>query len=158
MMRRCHLAMRRTLGLRWQMSGIFVLLLFFLIGRIDAQTLRDPTLPPVEAGLSSTSVDAKSQGTEPGAMTIIVRSGRPYLVVATRLYAQGQKLGRAHIERISETEVWLREGGVLRKVPQFPGIQRRTVIPVAASAACAASASRPSSPVAPCVHSSGLSQ
>lgn len=133
-----------------KMTGIIVLALFFALGRVDAQTQRDPTLPPVEAGLSSTSVAAKSPGIEPGAMTIIVRSGRPYLAVGTRLYAQGQKLGLARIERISETEVWLREGGVLRKVPQFSGIQRRAVTPqVAAQPVCAA---QPSSPVVPCVH------
>ena len=86
---------------------------------------------------------------ETAAMTVIVRNGHPYLVVGTRLYAQGQKLGQARIERISETEVWLREGGVLRKVPRFSGIQRRTVAPVAVLPECAAS-SQTSSPVAPC--------
>ena len=34
-------------------------------------------------------------------------------------------LGSARIERISETEVWLREGGELRRVQQFAGIVRR---------------------------------
>ena len=115
----------RKLALSWFM-GISLL---FSFGQVDAQSLRDPTLPPVEAGLVDTAPGGKSSGTEPGAMTVIVRNGRPYLVVGTRLYAQGQKLGQARIERISETEIWLREGGVLRKVPQFPGIQRRTVTP-----------------------------
>ena len=82
-------------------------------------------------------------------MTIIVRNGRPNLVVGTRLYAQGQQLGKARIERISETEVWLREGGVLRKISQFTGIQRRTVPSGAATPACAAS-SKKTSAAAPC--------
>jgi len=59
-------------------------------------------------------------------MTIIVRNGRPYLAVGTRLYAQGEKLGAARIERITETEVWLREGRELRKISQFHGIVRRS--------------------------------
>ncbi len=58
-------------------------------------------------------------------MSVIVRNGRPYLVVGTRLYAAGEKLGQARIERITETEIWMREGGVRRKVPLFVGIQRR---------------------------------
>lgn len=96
-------------------------------GRADAQGLRDPTVPPAAAGFASPAQAGMASGTEPGAMTIIVRNGRRYLAVGTRLYAQGQHLGPARIERISETEVWLRERGVLRKIQQFSGIQRRTV-------------------------------
>ena len=135
MMKLCKLAMARMLALGWLMG----LLLLVSLGPADAQSLRDPTVPPIEAGLASTAPDAKSLGAEPGAMTVIVRNGRPHLVVGTRLYAQGQKLGQARIERITETEVWLREGSMLRKVPQFPGIQRRAVAP----------SSKTSSPVAP---------
>ena len=101
--------------------GKLALLFFFLTGQVDAQGLRDPTLPPAEAGLPSAG---KGLTAQPGAMTIIVRDGRPYLAVGTRLYAQGEKLGQARVERITETEVWLREGGVLRKVSQFQGIER----------------------------------
>ena len=49
----------------------------------------------------------------------------PYLVDGTRLYGVGQKLGAFRIERISETEVWLRNGKELRKLPRFAGIQRK---------------------------------
>jgi hypothetical protein len=75
-------------------------------------------------------------------MTVIVRNGRPFVVVGTRLYAQGQKLGQARIERISETEIWLREGGVLHKLSQFPGIQRRAVALDAVKPVCAPSTSK----------------
>jgi hypothetical protein len=141
-------------------AGYMVLSLFLSFGQVAAQNLRDPTLPPPEAGLSGTEPGGKSQGIEPGAMTVIVRNGRPYLVVGTRLYAQGQKLGQARIERISETEIWLREGGVLRKIPQFSGIQRSTVTPVTMKPVCAASSSKKSPSVAPCagVQPRGLSQ
>lgn len=139
-------AMARTLALGWLMG----ISLFFSFGRVDAQSLRDPTLPPAEAGLASPALSGQSLRIEPGAMTIIVRNGRPYLVVGTRLYAQGQKIGQARIERISETEIWLREGGVLRKISQFPGIQRRTVQPVAVRPVCAARSSKTSPSVAPC--------
>ncbi len=95
-------------------------------GPLSAQSGRDPTQPPPEAGLGgANAVPAVPAGLPTS--TILVRDGKAYLVVGTRLYAQGQKLGQARIERISETEVWLREGGVLRKVSQFPGIERRAV-------------------------------
>ncbi len=99
------------------------LLLFW--GQVDAQGLRDPTLPPAEAGLGSPSSVGQSVSLIPGVMTIVVRNGHRYLAVGTRLYAQGQKLGQAQIERITETAVWLREGGVSRKVSQYPGIERK---------------------------------
>lgn len=60
-------------------------------------------------------------------MAVIVRNGSPHLVVGTRLYAVGQMVDKARLERISETEVWLREGTVLRKIPRFSGIQRTTI-------------------------------
>lgn len=145
MMRWYQSAMERTRLLGWLMS----VPLFFSFGQVDAQSLRDPTLPPVEPGFASTAPGGNSLSMEPGALTIIVRDGRPYLAVGMRLYAQGEKLGKARIERISETEVWFLEGGVLHKVSKFPGIQRRIVKPVAAKPACAAS-SKTSSPVAPC--------
>lgn len=140
----------RLLALGLGIGGFMVISLFFSLGRVEAQTLRDPTLPPVEAGLADTAPGGKSLATEPGAMSVIVRNGRPYLVVGTRLYAQGQKIGRARIERISETEIWLREDGVLRKISRFPGIQRRTVKPVAVKPVCAANSSKLSPSVAPC--------
>ena len=123
----CKAAMAKALAVGWWVSGMMGLALCFSLSRADAQSLRDPTLPPLEAGLASTVPAGNAIAFEPGAMTIIVRSGRPYLVVGTRLYAQGQQIGRARIERISESEIWLREGGVLRKVSRFPGIQRRAV-------------------------------
>ncbi len=131
-------------------SWLMGCLLFLASGRADAQSLRDPTLPPAEAGFSSSVPTGSVLTLEPGAMSVIVRNGSPSLVVGTRLYAPGQKLGQARIERISETEVWLREGGVLRKVPRFSGIQRRTVTPLALLPECAAN-SRISPPLAPCL-------
>jgi len=100
------------------------LLFFFLSVQAGAQSLRDPTLPPAEAGLAGPAPGGKAISPALAAMTIIVRDGRPYLAVGTRLYAQGELLGQARLERITETEVWLREGRVLRKVLQFPGIER----------------------------------
>lgn len=105
--------------------GKFAVAFLLYWGQVDAQGLRDPTLPPAEAGLASPSSKGQPVSLIPGAMTIIARNGRLYLAVGTRLYAQGQKLGQAQIERITETEVWLREGGALRKVSQFTGIERK---------------------------------
>jgi hypothetical protein len=99
----------------------------------QAQSLRDPTIAPVtESSAASGSVQAAAP-VQSGGMAVLVRQGVPYLVVGTRLYAKGQKVGQARIERITETEVWLREAGVLRKVPVFSGIQRQVSKPTLAS-------------------------
>ena len=113
--------------LRWGVAGLMLATLLLLFNRAWAQGSRDPTAPPPEAGLDSTAPDRNRPKVEPAAMTIIVRDGRPFLALGTRLYAQGDKVGEARIELISETEVWLREGGVLRKLQQFPGVQRSAV-------------------------------
>lgn len=120
-------------SLRW-LTG---LLLGVALGVVSAQSLRDPTLPPVDAGVAGASAAAGSRSLATSATTVIVRNGRAYLAVGTRLYAQGEKLGLARIERITETELWLREGGVLRKVPLFDGIARRAVAAPAVRPGCA---------------------
>lgn len=118
------------------------LLLWVLLSLgVHAQALRDPTLPPPEMGFGSGGrADAGPLGRE--GMAVIVRDGKPFLAVGTRLYAPGQKVGSARIERITETEVWLREGKALRKVPRFAGIQRSAVATTPACGAGAPKASR----------------
>lgn len=104
-----------------QMGSAVLALLLCL--PLAAQELRDPTLAPPEAGsVAGGTAPASPLGGE--GMTVVVRNGKPFLAVGTRLYAPGQKVGQLRIERITETEVWLREGGELRKVPRFAGIQR----------------------------------
>jgi hypothetical protein len=62
-------------------------------------------------------------------MSVVVRDGKPLLVVGTRLYQQGQQIGLFKIERISETEVWLRNGKEVHKIARFAGIERRAAAP-----------------------------
>ena len=105
-----------------------------------AQGLRDPTLPSWASGSGGGAAPARGLQ---GPLSVLVVDGKHYLVVGTRLYAQGQQLGAARIERITETEVWLREGHNLRKISNFVGIQRRGVTTSAEAPACGASAARP---------------
>jgi hypothetical protein len=106
-----------------------------------AQSLRDPTLPPWGSGSGGESGATPVRGIH-GPLSVLVVNGQPYLVVGTRLYAEGQQLGATRIERITETEVWLREGRELRKISNFVGI-RRSVASTAADPACGARAARP---------------
>lgn len=88
---------------------------------------RDPTEPPAQAFSSAggaTNANPKNPWGS-GGTAVVVRDGKSYLVVDTRLYATGQKVGAWRIERITETEIWLKDGAVRRKVPRFDGIERR---------------------------------
>ncbi len=109
---------------------ICVVLGLGLGGLVHAQALRDPTQPPPGA-MPTTGV--ASQLDEPLAdegVAVVVREGKPFLVSGTRLYGVGQKLGAYRIERITETEVWLRNGSELRKQPRFVGITRKESKPM----------------------------
>jgi hypothetical protein len=108
---------------------------------VHAQDQRDPTLPPVEIGASTSALGAATTNPlgEEG-VTVIVRDGKSFLVVGTRLVAPGQKVGAQRLERITETEIWMRDGKTLIKTPRFVGIQRSVAAP---AVACAAPAPQP---------------
>jgi len=103
--------------------------LFFAAATSNAQTLRDPTLPPItqNTGKTEATLSALSIGTAPP--SIIVREGRSYVVLESHLYAQGHRYGDVRIERISETEVWFRERNVLYKISRFPSARRIAAVP-----------------------------
>ena len=97
------------------------------------QDMRDPTTPPTAVSAVPGAPAASPWGGD-GGMSVIVRDGKAGLVVGTRVVQPGQKIGAWTLDRITETEVWLRDGATLRKVPRFSGIQRHDP---AASPACA---------------------
>jgi hypothetical protein len=92
---------------------------------VQAQTLRDPTVAP-----SSVAVPAQPKSDVAGkydskVLSVMVVDGRPFVMAGSRLYAQGDKLGQATVERISETQIWLREGKQLRKIDLYSGVRRQ---------------------------------
>lgn len=109
---------------------------------------RDPTVAPAEAGTAAPGATPQGPWGTDG-MAVVVRDGKPFLVVDTRLYAPGQKVGSSRIERITETEIWLRDGTVLRKVPRFAGIERRNVAvaPLASASAPRAKTGKARKPI-----------
>ncbi len=83
---------------------------------------RDPTVEPPERATEG------SGGIGMEGMTVMARDGKLHLVVGTRWYALGDKVGSMRVDRISETEVWLHDGTKLIKIPRFAGIQRTAVV------------------------------
>jgi hypothetical protein len=121
--------MRRLTSARWYLAWLPVLAVLCGAAPSVAQE-RDPTEPPANAFPGPSEGNSASPKTPWGSdgMAVVVRNGKSYLVVDTRLYAVGQKVGSSRIERITETEVWLKDGAVRRKVPRFSGIERRQVV------------------------------
>jgi MSHA biogenesis protein MshK len=83
-------------------------------GRVQAQTLADPTRPPAVLGVQGGAGDAES-GTPaaPQLQSILVSrepGGRRVAVINGEMVRQGMKFGDAIVERVGETEVVLRRG------------------------------------------------
>jgi len=111
------------------MIPILLLSSFALLNGLPAGAQeRDPTQPPPRAQLAPAPEAKPDQPAAPeiDSGAVLLRDGKYYLVVGTRLYAAGQKIGPYTLERVSETEVWLRYGKELRKLQRFTGIERRT--------------------------------
>lgn len=123
--------------------------LFFVLSTAGAQALRDPTLPPLQIAPERMAATRKSLSIDTGPLTIIIRDGRNYVALGTRLYAQGQILGDTRIERITETEVWFLEDGVIHKISKFQGIKRGNVAETSKIFTCVPYVSKSSSAV-PC--------
>lgn len=107
-----------------------VMLLPFASAQDQTPIQRDPTVAPTEVEAGGGQAPAAAPG-----YAVIVQDGKPHLVVGTRLVPVGQKVGNARLERITETEIWFREGGQLRKEARFAGISRTVARPPVVCAA-----------------------
>lgn len=88
--------------------------------------LRDPTVAPLAVSAGSAGDPAGQEATPLGAngTNVVVRNGKPFLVSGLRLIAVGQMVDGYKLERITETEVWLRDASGLTKLPRYAGVQR----------------------------------
>lgn len=90
------------------------------------EPLRDPTQAPAAARLAGLPAsEAGSAGTSTEPQHIMVLNGRPYLIVAGRRLGVGDPLGGARITRIGDGAVWLKEGGVTRRLSLYAGVEKR---------------------------------
>ncbi|TXH87219.1 MAG: hypothetical protein E6Q78_14960 [Rhodoferax sp.] len=99
--------------------------------QVQSQTLRDPTVAPAgatSAGATDGEVTAGDLPLRLNGSNVVVRNGKPMLVVGTRLVSPGQTVESYRLERITETEIWLRDDSGLTKVPRFAGVQRQAAV------------------------------
>lgn len=92
---------------------------------------RDPTLAPPAAFASMAAAGEAGAPAKPvlpsmDGAAVLVQGGKPLLLLGPKSYAEGQKMGPYTLERIGETEVWMRDGKTLHKIHIFSGIERHT--------------------------------
>lgn len=97
-----------------------LVLAFGTVATAHAQTLADPMRPPVTAVPAATARELPAAA--PQVQTIIIGPTQRYAVIDGRTLAQGDRFGAARIERITETEVTLRQpdgkASILGLLPQ----------------------------------------
>lgn len=122
--------MKRSAFVRPQHSALLACALSCVLACTGAlaQDQRDPTRAPALPSAAGAADGAPALPVSPGNTSVVMREGKPYLVVGTRLVAVGQNVEGFRLERITETEVWLRQGKALHKVARFGGIERRAVV------------------------------
>lgn len=120
--------------MRFALVGVMAVLVASLVQFAQAQgvaapPLRDPTLAPGAVGSDALGLDAANGGMPlplgGSGSNVVVREGKSYLVVGSRLVAPGQAVENYKLERITETEIWLRDASGLTKVSRFSGVQRQ---------------------------------
>lgn len=111
---------------------------------------RDPMLPPPAARPAAAPAAAVADATAPAPPAlrqILVVDGRRYVVEGTRLRGVGDRLGGARIERIADDAAWVRENGVLQRLPLHGGVIKRAAVESAPAPDDSASNTRPRRPV-----------
>lgn len=93
-----------------------------LLPAVAQDGLRDPTQAPA----STRPAAPAASGTDPTSgqpQHIMVMNGRPYLIVAGRRLGVGDAWGEARITRIGDGAVWVKEGGVTRRLSLYAGVE-----------------------------------
>ena len=88
-----------------------------------AVPLRDPTQPPAILSMPVGSARLPIDKLRPEQLVTI--NGVIYLVWNGRRYKAGETIDGSRVERISESEVWLKTAGKVRKLPVFAGVEKR---------------------------------
>ena len=94
-----------------------------VLAQTPRAALRDPTQPPAILAAPVSALRSPVDTFRPEHLVTV--GGVRYVVWNSRRYAVGESIQGARIERISETEVWLRGSDGLRKMPLFSGIEKR---------------------------------
>lgn len=101
---------------------VFAVLLV-VSGRIHAETLPDPTRPPVEAGEASGET---RPSTGPILQSVLISPHRKAAIIDGKTVLLGERFEGGVLVGIGEGEATLRTGGELKTLKLFPAVIKRT--------------------------------
>ena len=97
--------------------------LLLVSGQIHAETLPDPTRPPVEAGAATSTATTPSG---PVLQSILISPHRKAAIIDGKTVLLGEKFEGGVLVGIGEGEVTVRMGSELRTLRLFPGVVERS--------------------------------
>lgn len=99
-----------------------------------AEVFVDPTRPPASIALPQDGT-AQRAFSGPTLQSVMISPGRMEATISGQTVKLGEKFGEAVLEKITESEVVLRNGSDLQTLKLYPGIEKRTSDGVAGSRA-----------------------
>jgi MSHA biogenesis protein MshK len=93
-------------------------------GLVQAVELADPTRPPASLAPDGSQYGDKPAG-EPQLQSVLISPIRRIAVISGQTVALGEKFGEARVEKITETEVVLRNGQDMQVLKLFPNVEKR---------------------------------
>ena len=97
----------------------------FLMAAVSvmAETLTDPTRPPMVLNPALSGVPAANAG--PTLQSVLVSNGRRVAIISGKEVRVNGKFGESRVVRITDTEVVLRNGREVQTLKLFPDVEKR---------------------------------
>lgn len=108
-------------AVRWWM-----LLLLTVSAGAAAESLPDPTKPPVAFG-AAPGIGAEDDGGLRLQSVMLPRDGRPMAVISGSTVRLGEKVGDGRLIRLTETEAVIKGPQGLQRLPLLPDVQKTPV-------------------------------
>ncbi len=89
-----------------------------------AQTLQDPTRPPMAQGFSR-DANAQASPSAPVLQSVFISSHERAAIISGQTVSLGEKYGDSRVARITESEVILRNGPNVQTLKLFPGPEKK---------------------------------
>ncbi len=106
------------------MQSGFLLWMFAVTPSVLAETLIDPTRPPVSIGRGS-ETSSQAADTGPVLQSVLVSPERKVAVISGQAVNLGGKFGDSRVVNITESEVTLQSGKNLQTLKLFPNVEKR---------------------------------
>lgn len=90
-----------------------------------AEAFVDPTRPPASIALPQDGT-AQRAFSGPTLQSVMISPGRMEATISGQTVKLGEKFGEAVLDKITESEVVLRNGSDLQTLKLYPGIEKRT--------------------------------